>query len=901
MKRCIPRLLLVLSLSASVQAAEWDDGDAADHNWNSPSNWDWNTVPGTDESVWIVGTQSEDPDNPVIQSGDLIPSSGDLDHIIVGDSSTPVLPIAVNPKLALTGGTVNARVLVVGWNALPSVTSSFEMAGGTLNLNGDSSASQSHFWLGNGLTDAGPVYFTQTGGTVNTKVAVFGGPGVTYAEANLLGGEFHIEEALHLWPVGRCYIDGGTLSLDGGFSPQIGSVIDLAYDGEFIIDGDVTTSVAGWVSAGRITAFEGQRELTYDYNETHLGKTTIRSAAVRNPQPADGDHWVVNDITLAWESDGIDADLYDFYAGFDAELVANNHPSTYVGSLPVTSFPVGALQIGRTYYWKIDAHEGASIIPGEVWNFTPFIPTALGRGHRILMQRGFLSAAMVFPGWGATLSYANGENVDWDTWYDSAFNTVCTHGTWLDWLPSYRDDLYYSRWVEQQADLLNGTGNGLLSGPEQAYRKNLVSLQGGDEDNLNDPGWRDAIKAAFDRWKVEYPNTLVYTAQNGPENDGGIDSFQKYAKPDMAFTFTYPFESDKRWELWKSCRDFREHGKKGIGTTDYSEPIPYGMYFHAFHYQSPASREVGQSELCLAQFAPIAYGYKMLNAWVYASDGGANLNGVLFDGLGDQNRNVRFGVMAESNRQIELMGDTLIQLSSTGIYEVNEVSDDRPWSWPPGQDLDCVPDWNSSSIPNITGISVQDNKGAIISTFELLHEEFDGPVHSGQSYFMVVNANAPASSDSGTPADNAKTITLTIGGGITALESINLVTGDLETIPVTGGTVAITLDGGRGKLFKFATGAPFAGFYGIDSATTDSDGDGIMDAQEGLLDADGDGMANSYDTDSDNDGMLDWWEYERGTDPYDFANPTPTGVLVVIPSEGIYRAAEPDLSLTLQP
>jgi hypothetical protein len=38
---------------------------------------------------------------------------------------------------------------------------------------------------------------------------------------------------------------------------------------------------------------------------------------------------------------------------------------------------------------------------------------------------------------------------------------------------------------------------------------------------------------------------------------------------------------------------------------------------------------------------------------------------------------------------------------------------------------------------------------------------------------------------------------------------------------------------------------------------TDSDGDGISDADEGTIDTDGDGIPNYLDTDSDGDGMLD--------------------------------------------
>ena len=46
----------------------------------------------------------------------------------------------------------------------------------------------------------------------------------------------------------------------------------------------------------------------------------------------------------------------------------------------------------------------------------------------------------------------------------------------------------------------------------------------------------------------------------------------------------------------------------------------------------------------------------------------------------------------------------------------------------------------------------------------------------------------------------------------------------------------------------------------VEDASPDSDGDGIGDDIEGVLDTDGDGTANYLDQDSDNDGVLDGQE-----------------------------------------
>lgn len=59
------------------------------------------------------------------------------------------------------------------------------------------------------------------------------------------------------------------------------------------------------------------------------------------------------------------------------------------------------------------------------------------------------------------------------------------------------------------------------------------------------------------------------------------------------------------------------------------------------------------------------------------------------------------------------------------------------------------------------------------------------------------------------------------------------------------------------------------GAYEYDSATADSDGDGIVDSVEGEGDPDGDTIPNYFDLDSDDDGIPDAVERARNSDPYD--------------------------------
>jgi len=89
-----------------------------------------------------------------------------------------------------------------------------------------------------------------------------------------------------------------------------------------------------------------------------------------NPNPADGacigDAWVM----LSW-SPGDSALLHDVYFGDDyAEVdAAVGSGGTFRGRQTETSFLVGDLVWGTTYYWRIDEFDGSVIYKGDVWSF----------------------------------------------------------------------------------------------------------------------------------------------------------------------------------------------------------------------------------------------------------------------------------------------------------------------------------------------------------------------------------------------------------------------------------------------------------------------------------------------------------------------------------------------------
>jgi hypothetical protein len=98
-----------------------------------------------------------------------------------------------------------------------------------------------------------------------------------------------------------------------------------------------------------------------------------------NPSPGDGDEGLP-DVTLSW-SPAYAAVLHDVYLGTDFNDVNDANTSetmdVYMGRQDACEYnPAVSLELGRTYYWRIDEVNEAYIpLQGMVWSFTlkPFV------------------------------------------------------------------------------------------------------------------------------------------------------------------------------------------------------------------------------------------------------------------------------------------------------------------------------------------------------------------------------------------------------------------------------------------------------------------------------------------------------------------------------------------------
>jgi len=396
----------------------------------------------------------------------------------------------------------------------------------------------------------------------------------------------------------------------------------------------------------------------------------------------------------------------------------------------------------------------------------------------------------------------------------------------------------WARWVANVDDMPPRGG-------EAAYLSQLVNLQLADEWNLNDESIRTSAVNWFNAVRANWPNTIL-SANNwgGQVSDGNLIDFITRAQPDMICFDTYP---------WKSVYDSNAPGHIGppIGgppTTWYSHlrtyrdisrafNIPFGSYvqtFHAVEEYHPYNvyRNPSPSELRLNHFGALAFNSKMLIDFVYNNGSSSLFN----PPGGDSNPNALYYEKADCALRARNFGKTLVRLKpideatplwTTSIMFVrgrdsSGALNPIPINFRAGvSGTDPYTDWVADrNDPYLRGWVVANtgtkNNGqpgdVIIAWLKLLDESFDGPDHTNELYFMVVNG---LTATNGTAADCAQEIRLNFLNTFNAVERLDPLTGlaQAQVLPIvnTRRQLVLNLNGGDAALFKIADGAPFVG------------------------------------------------------------------------------------------
>ncbi len=91
----------------------------------------------------------------------------------------------------------------------------------------------------------------------------------------------------------------------------------------------------------------------------------VPSKKAYNPNPADGGKYVDPDVQLSWTV-GYGAKLHTVYFGDNFDDVNNA-----AGGLPqpATTYTPGTLEMGKTYYWRVDEFDVVATHKGDVWSF----------------------------------------------------------------------------------------------------------------------------------------------------------------------------------------------------------------------------------------------------------------------------------------------------------------------------------------------------------------------------------------------------------------------------------------------------------------------------------------------------------------------------------------------------
>ena len=135
---------------------------------------------------------------------------------------------------------------------------------------------------------------------------------------------------------------------------------------------DLTTYNAGALEVEKVYYW---RVDEFDAVETHKGDvwTFTTPGAVGNPHPANGEIDVGMASILRWTA-ADNAASHQVYLGLDKDTVrsADTNSPEYKGSkaLGDESYDPGLLELGTTYYWRVDEVYNGNPTRGPVWSFT---------------------------------------------------------------------------------------------------------------------------------------------------------------------------------------------------------------------------------------------------------------------------------------------------------------------------------------------------------------------------------------------------------------------------------------------------------------------------------------------------------------------------------------------------
>jgi hypothetical protein len=122
--------------------------------------------------------------------------------------------------------------------------------------------------------------------------------------------------------------------------------------------------VPGTTYYWRVNEINNQHGDNISVGDVWSFKITPRTAY--DPEPADGAEFVERNVILRWQP-GFGAILHTLNLGENFDNVYNASGGITFG---MPSYSPGILELGKTYYWRVDEYDGRETYKGDVWSFT---------------------------------------------------------------------------------------------------------------------------------------------------------------------------------------------------------------------------------------------------------------------------------------------------------------------------------------------------------------------------------------------------------------------------------------------------------------------------------------------------------------------------------------------------
>jgi len=396
--------------------------ESLDHTWVE-NEITWNNAPGNDRSssdftddATLLGSFIVEPvpvGNPVSFSDPNLVNfiNSDTDNQVTlllrrtaGTSSSHNIAFASKEHASYSGPTLNTIAATRAFNPEPADGAFLEATWASLSWRAIESAVSHDVYIGDNFDDVkNGTGDTFVGNQVETIVLI-GFPGYPYPNGLVPGTTYYwrIDEVNDadpdspwkgsVWsfslapntaydPDPADGADSVAIETELSWTPGYGAKLHTVYLGE---DFETVANATGGAPLGSASYNPGSLEEEkvyywrideFDAIETYKGDVWAFATigAVGNPQPANGATDVGMAAILSW-TPADNAASHQVYLGLDKDTVrsADTGSPEYKGArtLGDESYDTGLLDLGTTYYWRVDEVYNGSAVKGPVWHFT---------------------------------------------------------------------------------------------------------------------------------------------------------------------------------------------------------------------------------------------------------------------------------------------------------------------------------------------------------------------------------------------------------------------------------------------------------------------------------------------------------------------------------------------------